>query len=290
VVTSFFLFTMLRHCTIKTIRRGETKHLEHCYVEHCEPGAIVHGNHNSFKNCQGFSGSGNHNHFRSCTNVTWEGNHCTIDAHSSNVTLAGNFTYAHGKDCLIMGSHTTDRGSNNTLEPLTTTDTRRAARADQPYASMSFNTISSSGRSGRTILGNMTMLGGRHTGVSLTDANGVVSYYASMDDLPAVVNGDIVVGIEIPRQPPPAPVVLPQPAPPPPLPPAIEYPEAPRESEPSIEDAEKQCVLCMDRAKTTVAIPCGCSYACVTCIRASRPVACALCRTPLRGIFRLFNQ
>jgi hypothetical protein len=117
--------------------------------------------------------------------------------------------------------------------------------------------------------------------VSVTAANGTISYFDSMDDLPNEVHGDVHVGVEIPRA---APVAIP------PAPLAIVYPDAPREPEPTTDDATKACIICMDRVKSTTAIPCGHVYACVTCIRTSKPKTCAMCRKTLTGVYSLFNS
>jgi hypothetical protein len=317
---------MLTHCTIKKICKGEVKQCQHCRIEECEPGARIVGNHNTFKNCSGFTGSGNHNYFDGCKDVIWDGNHCNVNATSSRMTITGNHTYLNGSNCLVMGSHTYDYGSNNTLEGVAEYSTRgssvqarRVARADNSYlpaigqdfsqrgnphrplrlGNMVFNQGFQGGSlvlDGMTITGNFYASGGDSDGeVRVTSGNGndvtivrnfgTVSGGVNDNNLPAVgrLDGNVVIVNRGPSPP------APNPSPPaPPPPPVIEYPEAPREPEPSTEDSEKQCALCMDREKSTVAIPCGCRYACVTCIRTSKPTACALCRTPLKGVYRVY--
>lgn len=282
---------MLRHCTLNIVRSGEVKHCEHCYIKEVQAGAQIIGDHNTILNGDGFSGSGDHNHFSNCKNVTWSGDHCTIMSNSSRFTLSGDYTYMNGHDCLVIGDHTTDNGSNNTLEgdpPASNVQSRRAGRADQSFRqtfqSGSMTTTNGSGiilMNGKTIMGNLSTRvgGGEHVAVSALD--GTTTYYDSMDQLPAFVQGNVVVGG---RRPPPAAPVVPQPAI------AIEYPEAPRQPEATTEAADKMCSICMDREKCTVAIPCGCTYSCVTCARESKPTTCALCRTPLKGIYKVFGQ
>ena len=69
----------------------------------------------------------------------------------------------------------------------------------------------------------------------------------------------------------------------------IHYPDPPKEPEPTTEDAANQCVICMDRVRATTAIPCGCQYACVTCILEQKPTTCATCRAPLTGVYRAYR-
>ena len=52
---------------------------------------------------------------------------------------------------------------------------------------------------------------------------------------------------------------------------------------------EKLCVICMDRVKTTVVVPCGHCYACITCVRASAPRACQVCKAPVEKVIRKYE-
>jgi hypothetical protein len=72
--------------------------------------------------------------------------------------------------------------------------------------------------------------------------------------------------------------------------PTISYPKAVK-NEPSAPDgtpADRVCIVCMDRAVATVAVPCGHAYACITCVCDSKPTTCAMCRAPLEKIIQLF--
>ncbi len=54
--------------------------------------------------------------------------------------------------------------------------------------------------------------------------------------------------------------------------------------------AEELCVVCMDRRRATVCLPCGHMCLCVTCSRV-QPLrrTCVICRTPLTEIKRLYS-
>jgi hypothetical protein len=72
--------------------------------------------------------------------------------------------------------------------------------------------------------------------------------------------------------------------------PTCSYPEACLE--PALPDGAPDtaaCVLCLERARTTAAVPCGHMYACVTCVRASRPTQCAVCRQPIEKLIRIYQ-
>jgi hypothetical protein len=70
-------------------------------------------------------------------------------------------------------------------------------------------------------------------------------------------------------------------------PPPIRYPETPSEHEPVAEDANRACLLCNERERTAVIVECGCFYACVTCIQATRPKQCLRCKKPIFCVVRL---
>ncbi len=54
--------------------------------------------------------------------------------------------------------------------------------------------------------------------------------------------------------------------------------------------AEELCVVCIDRKRATVCLPCGHTCLCVTCSRV-QPMrrTCVICRTPLTEIKRLYS-
>lgn len=74
-----------------------------------------------------------------------------------------------------------------------------------------------------------------------------------------------------------------------PTPPPITYPDAPLGPEPTTQDEAKQCIICCDRVKVCVMVPCGHQYACVTCIRKEKTKQCAFCRKPITCVVRLFD-
>ncbi len=71
--------------------------------------------------------------------------------------------------------------------------------------------------------------------------------------------------------------------------PAVRYPE-PWINEPDAVEStpdDELCQLCKVRKRATVT-QCGHVYACVTCITASRPTVCGLCRQPLVSVIRVY--
>lgn len=67
------------------------------------------------------------------------------------------------------------------------------------------------------------------------------------------------------------------------------YPPASTEPESETDDETRACMLCLTRVKTTTVVPCGHCYACVTCVRDSKPTTCAVCRGPVERVIRLFQ-
>ena len=75
------------------------------------------------------------------------------------------------------------------------------------------------------------------------------------------------------------------------LPPPIKYPAAPIEPEAASEspDEECVCVICTERPKSTCMVPCGHTYACVTCVLNNKPIACGICRAPIEQVIRKYE-
>ncbi len=220
--------------------------------------------------------------------------------------------------------------------------TRRERRAAQPYPTRV-------PRPGDIIHGNMT-IAGSGPGVSVKHhTTGEVTFYASWDDLPHIVDGDVTVGAASPlqaetpinervremiapffnntnivttalntpgihignyivqsssatpnqRQ---RPVINISTAP---FTPANvggnvyritkatstpTYPEMPKDHEATTTDDDKMCKICFDRVKSTVMVPCGCMYSCVTCVRKERPTVCAICRHAVANVVRFHSH
>lgn len=73
-------------------------------------------------------------------------------------------------------------------------------------------------------------------------------------------------------------------------PPTIKYPDEPEGGDPQLpDDHPRLCTLCLEREKRMAIVPCGHLYACITCIRASKPTTCAQCRKALTGFMRVFD-
>lgn len=76
--------------------------------------------------------------------------------------------------------------------------------------------------------------------------------------------------------------------------PQITYPDMPAEGEPEItnddEEDKVSCIICRERRKATVAVPCGHVYSCITCVRAMRPTQCAICRAPLEKVIPRYES
>lgn len=75
------------------------------------------------------------------------------------------------------------------------------------------------------------------------------------------------------------------------LPPPIKYPAVPIEPEAASEspDEECVCVICTERPKSTCMVPCGHTYACVTCVLKNKPIACGICRAPIEQVIRKYE-
>jgi len=72
----------------------------------------------------------------------------------------------------------------------------------------------------------------------------------------------------------------------------ITYPEELTEPEVSAPDTTPDdlcCVICRDRFKATVMVPCGHVCTCVTCARNTRPVQCPVCQRALLMVVRKFD-
>jgi hypothetical protein len=72
----------------------------------------------------------------------------------------------------------------------------------------------------------------------------------------------------------------------------VTYPDAPAAPEPSAPEGTADdllCIVCLDRARNTVVDPCGHAYACVTCVRASRPKHCAVCKKKIDKVIRKYE-
>jgi hypothetical protein len=75
-------------------------------------------------------------------------------------------------------------------------------------------------------------------------------------------------------------------------PPPITYPDAPAAPEASAPDDTPDaelCSICLDRRWTTTTVPCGHQYACVTCVRQSRPTVCAICKAAVTQVIRHYG-
>ncbi len=53
-------------------------------------------------------------------------------------------------------------------------------------------------------------------------------------------------------------------------------------------DGEDACILCLERRRATVVVPCGHMYSCVTCMARTRPVECAMCKTRVQQVIKTF--
>ncbi len=78
-----------------------------------------------------------------------------------------------------------------------------------------------------------------------------------------------------------------------PAPPAITYPAALAEPEKSLDTTDladpRLCIICCDRERNTITVPCGHPYACVTCVLAARPTQCPICRVALTAVMRTYH-
>ena len=251
---------MLNHCNIRRLPANETKYLQHCIVDVIEAGAVVNGDHNTFRMGFGFSGTGNHNCFEQCSHVEWTGNHCKLSKNTTRMTITGNHTFVQGQDCLVIGSHTNDQGKDTTLQ------------SEQDQGERRPNSL------GRVVFNQAFQQGFNQTFDQSSGPATQTSSYISGRPVFSGYPPQLLIHVPGVVQPP-----LQQP-------PAIEYPTSPTNPEPVTEDPAKMCSICMDREKCTVAIPCGCRYACITCVQSSKPKTCALCRTPLKGIYRIYGE
>lgn len=72
---------------------------------------------------------------------------------------------------------------------------------------------------------------------------------------------------------------------------SLVYPPPPTEPEPSLVSDDpsdpRLCLICLDRAYATVAVPCGHRLGCLTCMSKGAVKACMLCREPLKLILRV---
>lgn len=68
----------------------------------------------------------------------------------------------------------------------------------------------------------------------------------------------------------------------------IPYPAA--EVELSAPEGTDACKICFERASTTVCVPCGHVYSCVTCILIAQPRICAICREGLASVIRFYGR
>jgi histone H3/H4 len=68
------------------------------------------------------------------------------------------------------------------------------------------------------------------------------------------------------------------------------YPKTPVVPEPAARPGKKPCFLCSERIPSTITVPCGHRYACVTCAAAVRPKKCHMCRKPIQGMYKINKQ
>jgi hypothetical protein len=63
------------------------------------------------------------------------------------------------------------------------------------------------------------------------------------------------------------------------------------DNEPSALPTEGKCLICQDRARKTVVVPCGHSYSCVTCFHNNATKrTCAICRKDFDKVIPLYIQ
>ncbi len=73
---------------------------------------------------------------------------------------------------------------------------------------------------------------------------------------------------------------------------ATTYPPVPAGGEPDAPDGTPDaqlCVICQERLRSTVVVPCGHVYSCVTCMAKARPVVCAMCNAHVEKVIRKFD-
>jgi len=163
------------------------------------------------------------------------------------LTVTGNHNYVEGSDCVITGNHNKSVGRRMSTTGSFVQHTNRDSAHGLPEKP-------DDAPDG--------------TVMSMFIGSGGVTFQrfeTAARSSPAVVLGDFIVN-------PPAP------------PPAITYPtggdHAPKE-------LEAPCVVCLDSARATIAIPCGHIYSCITCLAVARPTTCAICRQPVEKFIKI---
>ena len=62
---------------------------------------------------------------------------------------------------------------------------------------------------------------------------------------------------------------------------SIPRPLARRQGSADAANESEQCMICMDKAKATVMVPCGHECACVPCVLKDKPTTCYYCHQPI---------
>lgn len=204
---------------------------------------------------------GNHNVIDCAdTGASVVGNHNVVEYANPGVTITGNHNRVNaGRGFTMVGNHCV---AADVCTDVTTMGNFTRAPAGSSKLSSSFRERQSEGNY-RAIVDHF--LGG---GVRVVNIS-------TSDNVPARVEGHVIHRPSRRNA----------------LAPECTYPDAVPD-EPSLPDGapeNQQCTICYDRARATVAVPCGHCYACVTCIRTQLPKECAICRKPLEKIIRKFE-
>lgn len=220
-------------------------------IGHVAPGVTVTGSGNTIQGGRDFQVVGSGNKLYNCHHVTATGSGIYIDDTCSHVTATGSGITCRGADCRVTGS-----GSSFKNRASSSTVFSQTFHPGSHVYNYSYP-------------GNLT--------------RPLFSATTHGANSPAIVIGDFVVQDDDDNEA----------APPAKAPVVVTYPDAPAEPEPSAaegEDEKNVCILCSDRRRATAMVPCGHSYACITCVRASKPVKCAICNADVLSVIRVIQS
>jgi hypothetical protein len=233
-------------------------------IGHVAPGVIVTGSGNTIQGGRDFHVVGSGNKLFDCHYVTASGSGIYISDTCSHIIATGSGITCLGTDCTVTGSGNASSGKNRGSQSQRWQSPSSATVFSQTFepGSHSYN---------YSFPGNLT--------------RPLFSATTHGANSPAIVIGDFIVNDDDDDDdnapPTKAPVA------------AVTYPDAPADPEPSAaegEDEKNVCILCSDRRRATAMVPCGHSYACIMCVRASKPVKCAICNADVKSVIRVIQS